>query len=163
MGSWSCGSKCSAVVTDVTVCNGDHTKAFVGKWENKCLVSFEGTSDIASFIKDLEFVQAATDWSGCSGCKVHGGFLDEYNSVKKCVQTALLGTGCSLGSKIRTTGHSLGAAMNSIQRSILRMLVGTSRSRMILENQELAIQILRKLTTSCLVEGHGESLMRRIL
>lgn len=68
------------------VCNGDHTIAFVAKWEGKCLVSFEGTSGIASFIKVLEFVQAATDWSGCSGCKVHGWFLDECNSVKSVLR-----------------------------------------------------------------------------
>lgn len=98
----------------MTVCNGDHTKAFIGLWEGKCLVSFEGTSDVQSFIKDLEFVKTAGPWDICDGCEVHGGFLDEYNSVKICVQTALKGTGCPLGSAIRTTGHSLGAAMNSI-------------------------------------------------
>lgn len=112
--SWSCGAKCSADVSSVTVCNGFHVKAFVGKWEDKCLVSFEGTSDVTSFIKDLEFVKSAIDWDGCSGCKVHGGFLDEYQSVRQCVKTALLGTDCPVGSQIRTTGHSLGAAMNSI-------------------------------------------------
>jgi len=89
-------------------------KAFVGLWEGKCLVSFEGTSDIASFIKDLEFMKSGTSWDVCDGCKVHGGFLDEYNSVKQCVQTALTGNGCPTGSPIRTTGHSLGAAMNSL-------------------------------------------------
>jgi len=34
--------------------------------------------------------------------------------VKQCIHTALRGTGCPTGSAIRTTGHSLGAAMNSI-------------------------------------------------
>jgi hypothetical protein len=112
--SWSCGSKCSAVVSDVTVCNGNHVRAFVGKWEDKCLVSFEGTSDITSAIKDLEFLHSAVPWNGCEGCKVHGGFLDEYNSVRGGVKAVLAGTGCPVGSEIRTTGHSLGAAMNSL-------------------------------------------------
>jgi predicted lipase len=98
----------------VTVCNGNHVRAFVGKWEDKCLVSFEGTSDITSAIKDLEFLHSAVPWNGCEGCKVHGGFLDEYNSVRGCVKAVLAGTGCPVGSEIRTTGHSLGAAMNSL-------------------------------------------------
>jgi hypothetical protein len=112
--AWSCGEKCSADVSSVTVCNGYKTKAFVGKWEGKCLVSFEGTSNIASFIKDLEFLQKAVSFDGCDGCKVHGGFLDEYHSLQQCVKSALSSTGCPTGSEIRSTGHSLGAAVNSI-------------------------------------------------
>jgi len=98
----------------VTVCNGYHIKAFVGKWEGKCLVSFEGTSDITSAIKDLQFLHSAISYDGFDGCKVHGGFLVEYNSVRGCVKAVLTGTGCPIGSEIRTTGHSLGAAMNSL-------------------------------------------------
>lgn len=112
--AWSCGKKCSADVSSVTVCNGDHTKAFVGLWEGKCLVSFEGTSDIGSALKDLEITKSAASWDVCEDCLVHTGFLAEYNSVRQCVQTALKGTGCPPGAAIRTTGHSLGASMNSL-------------------------------------------------
>jgi len=96
------------------VCKGFHIKSFVGKWEQKCLVSFEGTSDTLAWVKDLEAIHTGVDWDNCAGCKVHKGFLDEYNSMKSCVQTALANKGCGKGSSIRTTGHSLGAAVNSI-------------------------------------------------
>lgn len=112
--SWSCGLKCSADMSHVTVCNGLHTKAFVGLWEGQCLVSFEGTSNIGSALKDLQITKAATIWAECNDCHVHSGFLEEYNSVRQCVQTALTGTGCPPGSPIRTTGHSLGASLNSL-------------------------------------------------
>jgi hypothetical protein len=112
--SWSCGSKCSADVKSVKVCKGSTTQSFVGLWEGTCVVSFEGTSNIQSFLKDLEFLKEATNWDGCNNCKVHGGFLDEYKSHQGCVKDALNSLGCGKGSKIRTTGHSLGASLNSI-------------------------------------------------
>jgi len=112
--SWSCGSKCSAAVSDVTVCPGETSQAFVGMWEGKCLVSFQGTKEHVAFITDAKFWQNATSWDICSGCHVHSGFLSEYSSFKNCVQKALVDTGCSKGSQIRTTGHSLGAGVNSI-------------------------------------------------
>merc|ERR1712137_1032922 len=97
-----------------TVCNGDHIKGFVGKWEQQCLISFEGTSNIPSFVKDLEFFKTGAAWDGCPGCEVHSGFLDEYNSLSQCILSSLDSKGCGKGARIRTTGHSLGAAVNSI-------------------------------------------------
>lgn len=113
--SWSCGDFCRDVpVSSVRVCEGDVTKAYVGMWEGKGLVSFMGTHGVAAFFKDLEFLQSAADWDKCSKCKVHGGFLDEYNSLKSCIKSSLQELGAATGSSIRTTGHSLGAALNSI-------------------------------------------------
>jgi len=112
--NWDCGPKCSAAVTDVTVCNGDSVKSFVTTWEDKCLVSFEGTSNVGSAIKDLEFYKSGTPWAVCGGCTVHAGFLDSYNSMKSCIMDSLSARGCSRGDSIRTTGHSLGAGINSL-------------------------------------------------
>lgn len=112
--TWSCGYKCSADLSSVTVCNGQNTKAYVGLWEGQCLVSFQGTSNIGSAWEDIQFWKKGIDWAECDGCHVHSGFLDEYTAVRQCVQTALRGTGCAEGSQIRTTGHSLGASMNSL-------------------------------------------------
>jgi hypothetical protein len=112
--AWSCGDKCSAAVTSVKVCQGDTTKAFVGQWDGTCVVSFEGTSNVQSFLTDLEFWKSATDWDVCDGCKVHSGFLKEYKSLQQCVKQSLGDVGCPSGSSIRSTGHSLGAAIDGI-------------------------------------------------
>jgi len=110
--SWSCGSVfCSEAVTKVKVCQGAPTKPFVGLWESKGLVSFQGTHGVAAMIQDLKIVKSGSDWPECSGCKLHSGFLDEWNSLKACVQTSLTSLG---GKTVRTTGHSLGAALSII-------------------------------------------------
>jgi len=102
----------------VTVCEGDTTHAFVAEWEGKGLVSFEGTSNVASLIVDLQTGHSATGWPQCGNCRVHSGFLKEYNSLRVCVIETLtnLGFGPNSGdsSVIRTTGHSLGAALNNL-------------------------------------------------
>lgn len=90
------------------------TTAVVQSGIGTCLVSFQGTSNIGSALKDLQITKAVTKWAECDGCRVHSGFLDEYNGVRQCVQTALTDKGCPPGSPIRTTGHSLGASMNSL-------------------------------------------------
>jgi hypothetical protein len=86
----------------------------VGLWEGKAIVSFEGTHDVLSAIKDLEFWHTSTGWPQCDNCKVHDGFLSEYNSLRVCVQESLASLGFPSGSAIRTTGHSLGASINSL-------------------------------------------------
>jgi len=111
---WDCGSKCSADVSSVNICQGDSTKAWVGIWEGKAIVSFEGTHNVDSAIKDLEFWHTSTGWSQCDNCKVHDGFLSEWDSLRVCVQETLATLGFSSGSTIRTTGHSLGAAINNL-------------------------------------------------
>lgn len=112
--SWSCGDKCISGISNVQVCKGASTKAFVSTWEGSCLVSFEGTSNIASAIADLEFLKKSVTWNKCSNCRLHGGFLDEWNSLEKCVKTELASVGCPAGKSIRLTGHSLGAALSGI-------------------------------------------------
>jgi len=113
--SWSCGQYCDQVpVSSVTICEGKTTKAYVGVWEGKGLVSVEGSSDPAALVKDLEFLKSSADWPECDNCKLHGGFLDEWQHMKACVKSELAAKGSPAGSKIRTTGHSLGAAVNLI-------------------------------------------------
>jgi len=120
--NWDCGYKCSADITHVQVCQGSSTKSFVAHWEGKCLVVHEGTSNIKSFIADLEFLKAATVWDECDNCKVHGGFLDEWNSLKSCVMDSLekIGCGKSDGAPLYVTGHSLGAALAGISMMSLK-------------------------------------------
>lgn len=112
--SWSCGPKCTADVTSVKICPGHTVRAWLGIWEDKCLVSFQGTNDTAAFVADAEVWHADTNWDICGNCKVHGGFLGVYNDLAPCVKDTLKELGCGYGSPIRTTGHSLGAAVNCL-------------------------------------------------
>lgn len=86
----------------------------MAKWEDQCLVTFQGTNNPEAVMKDVEFLKKPVSWSSCDGCKVHGGFLDVWESLKGCVTQQLNAHGCPAGSQIRTTGHSLGAALNGL-------------------------------------------------
>lgn len=113
--SWSCGDYCNDVpVSSVKVCQGTATQAFVGMWEEKGLVSFEGSSNIKSWLRNIDFVQTEAPWEECEECWVHEGFLQEYQTLEDCIKASLEAIGAPSGSTIRTTGHSLGAALNTI-------------------------------------------------
>eukprot|EP00927_Polykrikos_kofoidii_P042644 TRINITY_DN3667_c0_g1_i1.p1 TRINITY_DN3667_c0_g1~~TRINITY_DN3667_c0_g1_i1.p1 ORF type:complete len:290 (-),score=41.43 TRINITY_DN3667_c0_g1_i1:67-936(-) len=109
--SWSCGWKCSEDVTSVKVCQGSTIKSYVGHWEGSCILSFEGTHDLFSFIKDLQFLRTSVPWDACDGCHVHQGFLNTYVDLKPCIVEALLANECP---SIRIAGWSLGAAVGSL-------------------------------------------------
>jgi len=110
--TWTCEPPfCSESVTDVKVCQGATTKAFVGLWEGKGLVSFEGTHGTDAMMQDLKIEKALSSFPGCDGCELHSGFLDEWNSLRSCVTDHLSVLGSST---IRTTGHSLGASLSII-------------------------------------------------
>jgi len=112
--TWSCGAKCQPFnVTNVQVCHGDTTYSYVGRWDDRCLVGFEGSWDPLSWITDASFKEITTPWPGCTNCQAHSGFSAEWFSHKQCVIKALNKIGCNAGhSEIYTTGHSLGAAVN---------------------------------------------------
>eukprot|EP00927_Polykrikos_kofoidii_P074035 TRINITY_DN70021_c0_g1_i2.p1 TRINITY_DN70021_c0_g1~~TRINITY_DN70021_c0_g1_i2.p1 ORF type:complete len:301 (+),score=14.24 TRINITY_DN70021_c0_g1_i2:51-953(+) len=112
--AWSCGPKCSAPVKSVKVCTGATTQAFVGLWESKCIVSFEGTSNILAGLQDARLIKTEFPWDWCGHCRVHTGFVSEYESLSECVKSKLESLGCAKGSPIRTTGHSLGAAVVTV-------------------------------------------------
>eukprot|EP00927_Polykrikos_kofoidii_P049548 TRINITY_DN43597_c0_g1_i1.p1 TRINITY_DN43597_c0_g1~~TRINITY_DN43597_c0_g1_i1.p1 ORF type:complete len:299 (+),score=26.93 TRINITY_DN43597_c0_g1_i1:40-936(+) len=109
--SWSCGWKCSADITSVKVCVGSTIQSFVGLWEGSCILSFQGSHDVHSFVQDLTFSKSTINWPACKNCMVHGGFLETYFELKPCLVAALRERQCSF---IRGTGWSLGAAINSI-------------------------------------------------
>eukprot|EP00928_Gymnodinium_smaydae_P001678 TRINITY_DN10605_c0_g11_i1.p1 TRINITY_DN10605_c0_g11~~TRINITY_DN10605_c0_g11_i1.p1 ORF type:complete len:307 (+),score=24.51 TRINITY_DN10605_c0_g11_i1:47-967(+) len=110
---WSC-AKCTVPVTSVKVCLGSTTKAYVGIWDDTCIIGFEGTHDVFSVITDLRFSHAATPWDTCHDCRVHSGFLAAYQSLRPCLLSTLESRGCKKGSKIRVTGWSLGAAQGTL-------------------------------------------------
>jgi len=82
---------------------------------DEIIVSFSGTDpiNIRNWIDDLDFKK--TDYPGCDGCKVHEGFLRNYNSVKDQVQSQVKDfKSAHPSASITITGHSLGAAVTAL-------------------------------------------------
>ena len=98
---------------------------FTGFWkeQNALIVAFRGTVDIQNWIADLTFDEV--NYPGCSGCRVHEGFYDAYQTVggyvRKQVQTLTsLYRGCS----IYVTGFSLGGALATMAALDLKEAFG---------------------------------------
>merc|ERR1712216_697371 len=72
-----------------------------------------GSWDPRSWLQNLDVKEINSPWPDCKGCMVHAGFVEEWFSHQGCVINALNQIGCGKGSDIYTTGHSLGAAVNS--------------------------------------------------
>jgi hypothetical protein len=126
--AWDCGAACDAVpgMTDVRAIESgiaNDAFAYVGKKNGECLAVFRGTSDLAGWLEDLKSAKLKdlTDYGYgdiCSyngtTCKVGDGFMDNYNSVADFVKGNLTDIGCTKGSRLSITGHSLGAAEAAI-------------------------------------------------
>lgn len=120
--SWSC-SQCTEDVTSVKMCiatSDDATQAFVGRWKDGCVISFEGTESVASAIADLEIYTLESPLpilsDVCNNCSVHPGYLDVWAHLRACIVHNLRSIGCNErhGSPLRIAGHSLGAGVGSI-------------------------------------------------
>jgi len=126
--AWDCGAACDAVpgMSDVRAIESGKTNdafAYVGKKNGECLAVFRGTSDLAGWMEDLKSAVLVdlTDYGLgdiCSyngtTCKVGDGFMDNYNSVSTYLKGNLTDIGCTKGSQLSITGHSLGAAEAAI-------------------------------------------------
>jgi len=114
--AWDCGNKCDAVkeVSSVKICRNGSTSSFVALWEGQCIVSFKGTNSPEDILHDLEISHSPVPWAVCPGCEVHDGFLSTFGQIQECIETSLNELGCPKGSSIRTTGHSLGAAVQAL-------------------------------------------------
>jgi len=106
--NWSCGDNCIDGVSVKNICPGSGaTRSYVAYREGKCLVGFQGSHTLQSWIVDLQLSKDPASWSGCENCHVHSGMLREYESHAQCVQSTLSEMSCS---GIQVTGHSLGAS-----------------------------------------------------
>lgn len=119
--NWSC-PQCVGNVTSVKMCTAtsmDRTQAFVGRWRDGCVLSFEGTETLSSMLTDLDLYTLEPEpllQDMCNGCSVHAGYLDVWTHLKPCIIQKLYEIGCSetAGSPLRVTGHSLGAGVSAI-------------------------------------------------
>lgn len=94
---------------------------------DQIVVAFRGSSNIKNWIADLTFSKVPYPNSACSGCEVHEGFLEVWQSV----QTQVLPDVQALAnahpnSQILVTGHSLGAAVSV--HAALNIMLSTSFS-----------------------------------
>jgi len=124
--AWNCGAACDAVpgMTNVrAVESGKQNDAFayIGKKNDVCLAVFRGTSDLVGWIEDLKsavLVDLQDQGIACSyngeTCKVGDGFMSNYNSLAAHLKGNLTEIGCTKGSQLTITGHSLGAAEAAI-------------------------------------------------
>jgi hypothetical protein len=118
---WDC-PHCKALknnITDIRVCKApaDYTIAFVGRWEGDCVLSIEGTGTWTSMWTDLEWYQTkpVVPWWNCTNCEIHAGYMSSWKGYDSCVQEKFADIGCSRNtSKLRITGHSMGAAISAI-------------------------------------------------
>lgn len=78
---------------------------------NQIIVAFRGTANIANWIKDLDFIK--TTYAACSGCEVHQGFYEVYQSMQQGILSSVQSLlQSNPGTAVFVTGHSLGAAVS---------------------------------------------------
>lgn len=117
---WDC-PLCTPKLSSVKMCTatlGAATQAFVGRWQDGCVISVEGTENPASMLRDLELyaVWPIKLHDICGNCSVHPGYHGIWEHLDECLMDALEQNGCSPKNKkpIRVTGHSLGAGVSAI-------------------------------------------------
>lgn len=82
--NWDCEYCKLAVLTDQSIVKNDSNSVFgiigYSKQYNKIVVAFRGSVDLANWVLNLKTTR--TDYPLCSGCSVHVGFNQGFNSVK---------------------------------------------------------------------------------
>jgi len=116
--AWTC-PVCHAASDDFETAwayESDHfdIQGFVGldKSRKIIVIGFRGSKTLANWIANLKFARVDSPFKECNNCKVHKGFLDDYNSIAdelfKAVNEIRSRTGIT---RVLITGHSLGAAL----------------------------------------------------
>lgn len=93
---------------------------FAADQTNKLLVlSFRGSRTISNWIANLDFVKSPS--SLCSGCEVHSGFWEAWQTAASTLQSKIDSAMQSYpGYQLVVTGHSLGGALAVLGGMALR-------------------------------------------
>ncbi|KAJ3290433.1 hypothetical protein HK104_006786 [Borealophlyctis nickersoniae] len=110
---WNCKT-CIAGPTNISYF-GDYNnmQGYVAAYPSRetILVAFKGSSNVANWVANLQTAQADSDFC-VSGSKVHGGFLQQYQSVQSDVRSLVDKYMKDFkGYSVTFIGHSLGGAV----------------------------------------------------
>ncbi|KAJ7575605.1 alpha/beta-hydrolase [Mycena floridula] len=139
--SWNCGAPCDSLGSNVKVLQAGGDDGLVPMYfiahdpdTSTVVVAHQGTEpeNILSVLNDAEFILTdlnTTRFTSADGLgiKVHSGFQDTFertaDGLLSGVQNAIASTGAS---KVLVTGHSLGAAIATLDAMMLKQALSPS-------------------------------------
>jgi len=93
---------------------------------NRIVVAFRGSYNIRNWISDFTFVKVP--YPLCSGCEIHKGFYEEYQSyAPQMLADIAKMNGMYPDAELFCSGHSLGAAVSTIFAGELAYRYGSAR------------------------------------
>lgn len=113
---WNCGLPCQKTqVSNTSIAENQSLKilAFTGLTTQGCLIVFRGSANMLNYLEDFDFFMTNPYGEACPNCKVHSGFLRNWQSLEPKIRTQISALNCQ-EKALSIVGHSLGAAMAAL-------------------------------------------------
>jgi len=115
--AWSCSACSKFIVIDIKSFSNStwDMQGYVGysTTHSAIIVAFRGSSNTKNWIDDFDATQVT--YGKCSGCVIHKGFYQGYNTVSASVKAQVTTLVAKYrGAPIYVTGHSLGGALSVV-------------------------------------------------